>query len=150
MYVTEDNKDELISMLKLQAVNYDLPVNTYSDTINAAGNSGNDDKKTEESDESTGDTEETSSESTGMLQEKADGILTEKLRKSGKRAVFEEEITVNNERYYMYKAVSSEGDEYRQKYVVNALTGEVGTYDPEKKSISSFDDFNYSDMSEDN
>lgn len=149
MYVTEDNKDELISMLKLQAVNYDLPVNTYSDTINAAGNSGNDDKKTEESDESTGDAEETSSESTGMLQEKADGILTEKLRKSGKRAVFEEEITVNNERYYMYKAVSSEGDEYRQKYVVNALTGEVGTYDPEKKSISSFDDFNYSDMSED-
>ncbi|MCR5746680.1 MAG: hypothetical protein K6G03_03140 [Lachnospiraceae bacterium] len=34
MYVTSDNVGELIDILKEQAVNYDLPVNTYSDTLN--------------------------------------------------------------------------------------------------------------------
>ncbi|MBQ9361428.1 MAG: hypothetical protein IJT96_10390 [Lachnospiraceae bacterium] len=34
MYVTEDNVDVLITTLKDQAINFDLPVNTYSDTIN--------------------------------------------------------------------------------------------------------------------
>ncbi|MCR5410335.1 MAG: hypothetical protein K6E90_05060 [Lachnospiraceae bacterium] len=34
MYVTEDNVDELIDILEEQAINFDLPVNTYSDTIN--------------------------------------------------------------------------------------------------------------------
>ncbi len=34
MYVTEDNVSELITILKDQAINYDLPVNTYPDTIN--------------------------------------------------------------------------------------------------------------------
>ncbi len=34
VYVTPDNVNELTDILKEQAVNYDLPVNTYSDTIN--------------------------------------------------------------------------------------------------------------------
>ena len=34
MYVTKDNVSDLISILKGQAENFDLPVNTYSDTIN--------------------------------------------------------------------------------------------------------------------
>lgn len=34
MYVTHDNKDGLIKLLKDQAVNYALPVNTYKDTLN--------------------------------------------------------------------------------------------------------------------
>lgn len=34
LYVTEDNVGELITLLKDQAINYDLPVNTYSATIN--------------------------------------------------------------------------------------------------------------------
>lgn len=33
-YVTSDNKEELLQILRDQAVNYDLPVNTYSDTLN--------------------------------------------------------------------------------------------------------------------
>lgn len=34
MYVTEDNVDELTDILYAQAVNFDLPVDTYPDTIN--------------------------------------------------------------------------------------------------------------------
>ena len=34
VYVTKDNVGELMETLKEQAVNYDLPVNTYSDTLN--------------------------------------------------------------------------------------------------------------------
>ncbi len=34
VYVTEDNVDQLIKTLKDQAINFDLPVNTYSSTIN--------------------------------------------------------------------------------------------------------------------
>ncbi len=34
MYVTKDNVDELIDILHGQAVNFDLPVDTYPDTIN--------------------------------------------------------------------------------------------------------------------
>ena len=34
MYVTKDNVSDLITILTDQAINYDLPVNTYSDTIN--------------------------------------------------------------------------------------------------------------------
>ncbi len=34
MYVTEENVDDLMDILKAQAVNFDLPVNTYPDTIN--------------------------------------------------------------------------------------------------------------------
>ncbi len=33
-YVTKDNKKELMDILYAQAENYDLPVNTYSDTLN--------------------------------------------------------------------------------------------------------------------
>ncbi|MBR1523358.1 MAG: hypothetical protein IJ641_02760, partial [Lachnospiraceae bacterium] len=34
VYVTKDNVSDLITLLKDQAINFDLPVNTYSDTIN--------------------------------------------------------------------------------------------------------------------
>ena len=34
MYVTEENVDELTDILYAQAVNFDLPVDTYPDTIN--------------------------------------------------------------------------------------------------------------------
>ena len=34
MYVTRDNVGELMEILKEQAINFDLPVNTYSATIN--------------------------------------------------------------------------------------------------------------------
>lgn len=34
MYITEDNVDELMDILKAQAVNFDIELNTYKDTIN--------------------------------------------------------------------------------------------------------------------
>jgi len=33
-YVTKDNKEELLTILRDQALNFDLPVNTYADTLN--------------------------------------------------------------------------------------------------------------------
>ncbi|HAL31768.1 MAG TPA: hypothetical protein DIS68_06770 [Lachnospiraceae bacterium] len=53
-YVTSDNVDELIGLLKEQAVNYDLPVETYKDTVNRRPG-----------DEETEETEETGSETEG-------------------------------------------------------------------------------------
>ena len=34
MYVTKDNVDELMTILNDQAINFDLPVNTYQATFN--------------------------------------------------------------------------------------------------------------------
>ena len=125
MYVTKDNKEELIKLLRDQAINYDLPVNTYTDTINK-------DK-----------TDNTPVDE--ITQDEADADLSEALEGTGCRAIFEDMVTNDGKDLYTYSVRDPDNEPISQMLAVDAVSGTVEVYDPETGDVSDYSSFQYYD-----
>ena len=73
----------------------------------------------------------------------ADGYISAKLKDLGVRAVFSEETEVDEVDVFLYSVVNNEGEDTDQMLAVNAVSGEVMVYDPDKDKLLPFERFSY-------
>ncbi len=94
------------------------------------------------------DEEKTEEVSKFIIEQKdADMLLNEALTGTGCKAVFADTEEIDENGYYTYTVIDPDGGEMETGLAVNGFSGDVYVYDPGKKKVSSFEEFDYYDSS---
>ncbi|MBO6133616.1 MAG: hypothetical protein J6P05_04705 [Lachnospiraceae bacterium] len=84
-----------------------------------------------------------------ITQEDADQIVEDKLYDTKAKAVFSEVVNVDDENWYTYRVVNSDGEDLKEYVAVNAISGEVAVYDSEGGDIWDYSSFSLYDEKKD-